>query len=329
MKNIFKSTLLAGLAAFAMTSCTEEDNTIDQVFDGVSSGAVLRTIDVSSLELPIGVDDATFSVTVEEQDAEGGALLESVNVAVTFVDNSADAGDTSNGTVGTLVPITIIPASAFTDGPFGLPRTTITLTFPELLSAVNLTSEDLFGDDTFLISLTLNLTDGRSFDASNAAGVVTTGFFQSPFQYLNKVVCLVDNDDFFSGAYTMEETTGNADPFGGNYGVHYPASQPVVLAGSGTIRTFDYEIYPDFFQFGQTGTLTFNCGSVEFASTSTSGTLGCDGTNTIEDMHDTPQAMYDPNLEDDAVLEFPVIGFSNDGACGTGPYSIALKFSKQ
>ena len=335
MKNILKIFGLVAVLVFSATSCTSEDNTIDGVFDDVTNGAVLRTItepaDILN-EVSFSSDEGVFIVEIEEQDNQDGALLQSVDLFVSFTDNTVDVGDSSDINDAEVM-IGTIGADAFSPGPFGLPRTTLSIDVSTIYSSlgVNLAQTPLFGGDIFTIRLALNLTDGRVFSAGNAGGVITGGFFNSPFQYLLTVVCPVDNDNFLSGNYLLEETTGNTDPFGGNYGPHYPPSQNITLAGSGTMRTFDYIIYPDSFVFGQTGTIFLNCGKIQFTSTSTGGSLGCTGgANTIEDIHAEPRADYDPNLIDDAVIEFDVQGFGNDdGGCGVGSYPIHLRFTKQ
>ena len=76
-KNIAMKKLHPILYLFCLSilfSCTEEDNVVDQVFDGVSNGAVLRGTIIEN-EIPVGVEDAKFVLDIEEQDIEEGALL--------------------------------------------------------------------------------------------------------------------------------------------------------------------------------------------------------------------------------------------------------------
>lgn len=338
MKNIYKIFALTGALALGLSSCTDADNTIDEVFDGVSSGAVLRTITPGMeilQEVSFSDDSGVLSIELEMQDEQDGALLGSVDVFTSFTDNTDEAGDSSNINDGE-VPLFTIGSDQFTDGPFGLPRTVLNVPVADVYSALGVVLSDdspspLFGGDVFNIRLALNLTDGRVFSVDNAGGIITGGFFDSPFQYNLNVVCPVENDEFFAGAYLLEETTGNVDPFGGNYGPHYPPSQNVTMIANGTMRTFEYLIYPDSFVFDQIGTVTLNCGKIEFSSTGLGGTLGCTGgANTIEDVHAEPRADYDLELIDDTVVEFAAIGFGqDDGGCGVGGYEINLRFSRQ
>jgi len=339
MKNIFKIAALGAVIVFGATSCEKDaNNVIDQVFDGVESGAVLRTITPSAdllKEVPFDSGDAVFEVELEMQDEQGGALLESVDVFVFFTDNTDDAGDSSSVSSDEAF-LQNIPASGFSPGPFGLPRTTLTVSMADVFSALGVVIPDgspspLFGGDVFTVRVALKLTDGRVFSVDNAGGIITGGFFNSPFQYELRVVCPVENDEFFAGAYLLEETTGATDPFGGAYGPHYPASQNITIVPDGTLRTFEYIIYPDSFIFDQIGSIILNCGKIEFSSTGLGGTLGCTGgANTIEDVNVDPPGDYDLNLIDDAVINIPTLGFGqDDGGCGVGSYQINLRFTKQ
>ena len=84
MKNLIKYAF-AGAILIGMASCEDdEQNTTDFVQENVERGAVLRTVSLISNSLPIGVPTAEFSVLLEEQDAFGGDLLESVDVEILF-----------------------------------------------------------------------------------------------------------------------------------------------------------------------------------------------------------------------------------------------------
>jgi len=206
MKNILKFVLVLSLTV-SITSCGEDEKVVDGVFDGVESGAVLRTINLISNEIAIGaVEPQSFGVEIEEQDAEEGALLANVDVWISFTDES-------EGTTTTEVLLENVGAEEFsTDTPFGLPRTTLMYSFAEMLAAVGIDEADTFGGDSFSIRLALNLTDGRQFTDTNTAGVVTGGFFASPFRYVVNLVCQVP-DDYLTGNYTVQRTSSATNPF--------------------------------------------------------------------------------------------------------------------
>jgi len=184
MKNIFKIFIAVFTAALIFNSCSTDDKVIDEVLDGVENGAVLRGDDdtlINDLVLDL---PSMFYVDLQEQDVEDGALLESMDVYVTFNENSDIAGDSSPATT-TEVFARNVPAADFSVGEFGLPAYTLNMPLSELLSLVNLTSdEQIYVNDTFVVRLVLKLTDGREFSVAETANVVTGGFFNSPFQYV-------------------------------------------------------------------------------------------------------------------------------------------------
>ncbi len=170
--------------------CEDGDQTVDQALNDVTRGAILRTIDQSSAILfdvaTSDLDDnGIFTVTVEEQDQEGGALLASLDVFLGFNDETEGGTDNSRDEV----LFDNIPASAFSPGPFGLPRTTYSVTTPDFLSTLAITDAETFGGDQFTVRFELVLTDGRRFSNDDNSGTLTGSFFRSPFLYFVDVVC--------------------------------------------------------------------------------------------------------------------------------------------
>lgn len=244
MKNIFKYFFVVALL-IGFASCEEDDgdeNITVAVQDAVERGAVLRTISVLSNEFPIGDTEALFSIEIEEQDIEGGDLLESVDVYITYADGSEDDGNSVGG-ITDEVFVRNITASEFTDGPFGLPRFTLTISFAEMLALVNLTDDQTFGGDTFTTRLSLNLTDGRVFSTDNAGGIITGGFFNSPFQYITPVVCPVEEEEFVGDYTIVNDSAGvlgfNVFEEGATVTMYIPEE------ASSVDRAFDYVYLPD------------------------------------------------------------------------------------
>ncbi len=87
-----------------ITSCVEPDNTINEVLDNYTNGAVLRTISSSGEYNFYAPAASVFTATIEEHDTEQGALMQSVEVYVNL-----------NGGTDALLS-TILPG-AFTTGP--------------------------------------------------------------------------------------------------------------------------------------------------------------------------------------------------------------------
>ena len=120
------------LTVFTFNSCDDGNAVVDEVFANTTSGIVLRTVNVESDELPIGNSDAYFAVELEMQDVENGALVESLDVFLTFNDNTVEEGEEDLSTVEVMA--TSIPSSAFTIGKYGFPRTTYSITIAEMTS---------------------------------------------------------------------------------------------------------------------------------------------------------------------------------------------------
>lgn len=209
MKNWFKhiSILFVG-AALLTISCEDSNTVVDQVVAGTERGAILRTANLISNELPIGDSSAGFSVELEVQDEENGALVSSVEVYIGFRDNSDDVGpgtDVAESLYGT------VDASTFTTGPFGLPRFSYAATLTEMLSFVGRTEADITGGDQFTVRFELVLTDGRRYSFADNTGTLTGSFFRSPFLYTPTVICPIPATAFV-GDYTLAV---NTSPIGG------------------------------------------------------------------------------------------------------------------
>lgn len=325
MKNIFKIAALGAVLVMGTTSCEKDsNNVIDQVFDGVTSGAVLRTVSIASNELPLGDSGATFEVTIEEQDAEGGALLESVDAYLKFADGSADEGDSSAANTDEVL-IRTIPASEFAPGPFDLPRTTYTITLAEMLAAVGLTEDAIFGGDTFTTRFSLNLTDGRVFSVDNAGGIITGGFFASPFQYVTPVVCPVGAEEFVGAYQVSNGVPGVLDFNVFAEGVVVDLYQPE--GGTSVDRAFMYQYLPDA-GVGQDPVpfnIQFICNSVVIPPGQPTG-LQCSSGLSVGPSPNGDLGEY--TTGDDSVF---IIRFTdNEGSdCGEGPRDVFATLTKQ
>ena len=129
MKNIFK--LLFALVFVVNFSCQDSSNVIDEVLD-YETGAILRTVSLDNGVLNTSDASSEFLVTVEYQDEQDGALLESVDVWTYFRDISPDNGTTPENRAY----VYTVDASAFsTDTPHGLPRAQLSMQMGQALSA--------------------------------------------------------------------------------------------------------------------------------------------------------------------------------------------------
>jgi hypothetical protein len=213
MKNIFKI-FLSTLLVFSFGSCEDSNTVVDKVVADTQAGAVLRTISdpSNSNVLNSSESESFFSQMVEEQDEEGGALLESVDVFVSIRDLSPDNGVT----VASDFLVKTIPASDFTTGPVNLPRGMARATFGEATSAMGLSSDQYAPGDLYVFELRLNLTDGRTYGAADAASIITGGYWASPYKYNAALVCSP-----IPGDYTVDMHDSYGDGWqtnGGNGG---------------------------------------------------------------------------------------------------------------
>ncbi len=299
--------LLAPLAL--ITSCEDGDKVFDQIIENEQRGAILRTVNLISNELPIGVADASFSAELEVQDQENGGLLESLDVFVGFRDNTVDAGapdlDVPEALWGN------IPASAFEIGEFGLPRTTVSVPLTELLSFTGVNEADLFGGDQFTIRFELKLTDGRSFSNDDNTGTLTGSFFSSPFLYTPTVICPV-GDEQFVGTYVINDVTG------GVFGTIWGDGTVVELSigETSTQRVFEAVYLPQFAIGNGPAAFAFDliCEGVVVPAGQGSG-LQCSGGITLGPPVAADNGTYDP-FDDSSFT----ITFREDEAddCGGG-----------
>lgn len=178
--------ILLALGLVTAMSCSEE-KIVDEVLQTVERGLVLRTVANLSTTYNLLDPQSTFGVTLEAQDAEGGQLLSEVRVFAQFVDNTVvDDNDLSSSEA----QVATIPASAFTEGPFGFPRADLIVTLNEALTGTGTDSGIVDGGDAISFRLEAQLTDGRVF-TNRAAGTVANGsFFSSPFAYSAGINCI-------------------------------------------------------------------------------------------------------------------------------------------
>lgn len=319
MKNYLTKIFAILILIATVNSCTTRDNVIDDVLDGVTNGAVLRTVNIIDTEYAIGSTDPNWSVLIEEQDVQDGELLDNVEVWISY-------RDTSEGTTSSETLYQTIAASEFDyDTPHGLPRTMISISLADALATTGTSEDDIFGGDFFPVRLVLNLTNGESYTNTDAAGIITGGFFASPYLYNVPVVCAIPAD-YFVGDYFMERLSTDEDPFFPAFGQAI-TDQLVTVFGTGAVRSFGYIYYPSSFALGYQMDLTLSCGDIFVFGGWPGGTLGCDGANSIEQGSPAVPSQY--NLGDDTVFDIDLRDFANDGGCGTGDYPVTIRLTKQ
>jgi hypothetical protein len=183
-----------------MQSCETDDKIIDEVFDNIQRGAILRTINFDNTYNFYDVDDETykFNVEVEEQDMENGNLISEIRLYQSFVDNKDDDVDNNKDEV----LVATFTQSDLSASENGLPLLNVSMKLSEALAVSGLSEGEYFGGDQFVYRYELALTNGLVFTNNNASGTVTGGsFYSSPFSYVVKIKCLPVTP--FAGDYTI------------------------------------------------------------------------------------------------------------------------------
>ena len=318
MKKNILTYSFALLGLLLLNSCKESDKVIDEVFDNVTRGATLRTMNLINGTVNVfDLANSTFEVELEYRDNEQGALFSSYDVYVSFIDNTDDGVDNSKPEVF----LQNVPSSELPINPeYGFPRGVLQLPANESLAALGLSEDQLNGGDVFFYRLVLKLTDGREF-TNNASGNVTGGsFFSSPFAYAAPVVCLFDEPDFFSGTYLLQQVQG-----AGGFGVTF-ADQLVEIAADGINRTTTVIYFPGF-DIASAFRMQFICGEILVLDDSVA--LACAGGTAIGWTQGTPAATFDINFVDDDVIDVNIEDANPDGNCSAGSGQVVLRFTKQ
>lgn len=224
MKNVMKKIIVFILTAFIF-SCSDPDNAIYDVFDGMEHGAVIRTLSRNSVDFNLFDLNSTWSITVETQDEEFGALLSQVVVYASYVDKTDDGEDNNRSEV----TLETIPAAQFTTSANGLPTTDISYSFGDVLSALSLADGEYNGGDNVDFRLEIHLTDGRVFSQADGSGSLQGSYFSSPYAYRAGILCIPAAP--FPGDYVMEMQDSYGDGWNG-------AAIRVTIDGTATDYTF-------------------------------------------------------------------------------------------
>ena len=275
MKINYKVFTAAILTALMFTSCDDGDAVIDSITENTLRGAILRTLEVTSNELPIGVADGSFAGNFEVQADEVG-LVTSVDVFASFSDNTPSNGPGDADEVF----IEKLDASTFTIGSRGLPTFSYAITLPELLSATGVSESDVDGGDQFRIRFELILVDGRTYSFAQNSGTLTGSYYASPFLYSATVVCPPTTPT--SGTWTFDTTDAYGDGWNGaSLNVSLDGADPIVIANTNAdgvaplSETIEYTVeVPDG---TETISITFTSGSFDgeigYTVTSASGNV--------------------------------------------------------
>lgn len=164
--------------SLGVVSCSEGDNTIDDLLDNVETGAIVRTLEEISVELNLNDPASVYEIRVEEQDEEFGGLFASLDIYVTF-DGDVELPET--------LLTTYTPADA-TESDNDLPELLLTSSYSDFLAVLGLDPSLVMNNDKMELRLELKLTDGRVFSNDDVnADVGGAGFFNAPMEYSVRV----------------------------------------------------------------------------------------------------------------------------------------------
>ena len=201
MKKYINKFLVLLVALTIMQSCSTDDKTVDSVFEGVTSGAVLRTLNSTDTFNFYDPNDSrfVFNISLEEQDAQNGNLISEIRLYQSFKDNLEDNVNNSKDEVLILTK----KSEDLTVSDFNLPQLDFSATLEDALTNNNLSTGQYNGGDSFSFRFEVELTDGRIFTNSNVTGTVSGGsFYQSPFIYTVNLQCIPLTP--FPGEYTLD-----------------------------------------------------------------------------------------------------------------------------
>jgi hypothetical protein len=224
MKKI--SVFILALSTTFFVSCESDEKVVDQVLNNYTVGAILRTRNQEGSPYNSFVPESEFTVTVEEQDAEFGGLLQSIQLYASFTDNQDDPTDSS---VAEQLIATFM-ASDLTTSSRGLPELTYTTTLGESATLLGV-GTGYSGGDVFNYRFEVTLTDGSTWTNVNGNGNVLGGsYFNSPYLYSVVVACIPTAP--VAGDYTLDMQDSFGDGWNG-------ASVRVTVDGVATDYTID------------------------------------------------------------------------------------------
>ena len=292
-----------------LINCSDNNNNNNQ--NSVIDDAEFIPVKIESADFNICDTFSFFSMTAEIDDYANGDLLDNVTIFVSYTDNSILVDDVVYDTAER--ELTVVSLGDFTIGPNGLPVYTFIVTLQEVSSILD--KESYGPEDFFRIRFEINLMDGRQFTSDTEPYVY----------YVNLTIPFIEEPDFFSGQYLMEQLSG-LDPFFASE--TFGDTQVVNIIADGYSRSFDFLYFPGIFDSDYNFTMTLACGEIYVLGTINAGGLGCGGSNIGFSTGD-PISSYDETYTDDDVIVVNVSDFKPDGSCDTGDYPVVLRFTKQ
>jgi hypothetical protein len=166
-------------------------------------GAFLRINSVETAAFDLAdLSTAAYTINVEYFDGEDATLLDNVAFYASYQSFGLNPEDRVV-IPETEQPFYTVPVSQFSENERGLPATTITVPLTAVLEGLGLSEDDIGVEDRFTLRWVVNLTDGRSFTASDAAPAISGGFYSSPYQAQVFTVQALQASEF-TGSYMFD-----------------------------------------------------------------------------------------------------------------------------
>lgn len=324
---LFVLLLFAGVSCDTITGDPELPIPLDETLENTGAFLRINSVEVAAFDLA-DLSTASYTINVEYFDGEGSTLLENVEFYASYQSFGLNPEDRTV-IPETDQPVFTVPASAFTENERGLPATTISVPLTAVLDGLGLTTDDVGVEDRFTLRWVLNLTDGRSFSADDAAPAIGGGFYSSPYQ-ANVFTVQALGASEFTGPYMFDSQ--GAGVFGWEtFSDVFEADLTVDPNNTLNGRVFTAEPYADDWgglapidvpiTLGRTSTANVGSGGV--------GTgLGCTVGLAVGRITDPAANGVIIDVSDDS--EFTMVLSDNiRGDCGAPPVDVAFTVTKQ
>ncbi len=173
-----KKLLLLVIASTMILSCSSDDENNVPSINDLNNGALVEVVTTADDTIFDDSLDGLLDTVVEYRDSENGSLLDDFNVYVTFIDNSENAGDSTNAIVNQEVLLRTVEPTEFTLGQDGFPRHNLIITTEDFLAITDNSLDGIAAGDDYVVRFELVLTDGRIFSENNTGsnGGLTSDF---------------------------------------------------------------------------------------------------------------------------------------------------------
>lgn len=322
-----RNRLILFALAIPLMACNTDEKAIETVMNELEYGSVIRTLSFNNSEFVVDDLSSVFSVNIEQQDEEDGALLEAVDLYVRFKDNTVTGNDFSTSEIKfrTLLPDDFTPG-----GHDNWPRMTLELGYSELLAATNVAHANVSCKDQFLVRLEVKLTNGLVLTVGNASSIIIAfdTFFSSPYCYTINVVEPID-DNLFTGLYFYSSVEDG--PLGPTFGP--PQTVQISRGHSNTVRTVPLKhilSHPSN-ELPRNYEFSIVCDEAVFQKNQLSSVIGECGFSGGPILLGPGDENAPINPTDDSGFELWFVeGYEGwDGGCGFGTAPSKIRFTKQ